>query len=319
MKNLKAFCCLCICFFSISLLSNVVDLTKYLPKGYNTEGRVDYTEFIQKGLDENLKVTMPDFPILVNKSGLKLRSNQIISFKSKSKLIMVPNEETNYAVLHVVNIENVEIFNPNIEGDRFTHLGKKGEWGMGISILSSKNILISNANIKECWGDGIYLGEDRKSKLPNENIKIVGGVIDNNRRNGISVITAKNLEISDMLISNTNGKDPMSGIDIEPNNNRQFLQNIVLKNINTINNGNEGIKVYLKYYAGSKNEISINIENLNDSNSQHGFTYSGVLKEDFVKSREMKGYIKLKNYKSDNSNKIKKHRRIDLPVVFQVD
>ncbi|WP_413511892.1 hypothetical protein [Myroides odoratus] len=317
MNSLKKIFCFIAFIVSVSLLANPIDLTKYLPDNFDVSGKIDYTEYIQKGLDENLSVLIPNFTVLINKNGLKISSDQTVIFQEKSKLIIEPNFETNYSILYIANVKNVKIVNPVIEGDRFTHLGIKGEWGMGISILSSIDVQIINPNIKLCWGDGIYIGEDKHTKLPNERIKIKGGIIDNNNRNGISVITVKGLEISDILITNTNGKNPMSGIDIEPNNNRQFLQNIVLRNIRTMNNTNEGVKVYLKYYAGSKNEISISIENLNDSNSLYGFTYSGVLKEDFVKSKNMKGSIEMKNFKSDNNNQIKKHRRIDLPIKFQ--
>ncbi|WP_353164649.1 right-handed parallel beta-helix repeat-containing protein [Empedobacter brevis] len=319
MSKFKTIVCLSFLFLSIFGLANPTDLTKYLPKGYDTTGKTDYTSYLQKGLDSNDNVLIPNFPILVNKNGLKLSNNQTVNFQSKSKLVMMPNAETNYGILHIVKVKNVKVINPILVGDRDKHTGTKGEWGMGISILSSQNIQIINPSIKNCWGDGIYIGEDRTLKQPNVNIKISGGIIDNNRRNGISVISVKGLEIKDIEICNTNGVNPMSGIDIEPNNNRQFLQNIVLSNIKTVNNKNEGVKVYLKYYVGSKNEISIDIENLNDSKSLNGLTYSGVLKEDFLKAKNMKGYIKVKNFKSDKKNQIKQHRRTDLPINFKVN
>src|SRR5690606_7605443 len=119
-------------------------LTKYLPTNYVKDGTVDYTKYIQKGIDENQKVVLPDFPILINKNGLFLRSNQTIDFQKNSLLRMQPNGEERYGLLNLENVRNVIINNPALEGDKYKHLGKKGEWGMGINVLSSVNIKIQN-------------------------------------------------------------------------------------------------------------------------------------------------------------------------------
>lgn len=51
---------------------------------------------------------------------------------------------------------------------------------------------------------------------------VVNPLIDSCRRQGISVISAKT------LLKNIKGIAPMNGIDLEPNFNTEFLQDIVI-------------------------------------------------------------------------------------------
>lgn len=286
-----------ICSF---IRASVVDLTLYLPNNYVANGSVDYTSYLQKGIDDNKQVIMPNFPILINYKGLNINSNQIITFSSKSKLIMKPNDKTNYAILNIENVRNVIIKNAVLEGDLKKHLYNKGEWGMGISILNSDNVKIYNSNIKETWGDGIYLGESKKKKQfqnTNTNIEIIGGNISNCNRNGISIITGKNITIKDIYIADMQSKLPKTGIDIEPNSKTNVVQNITLKNI-TLNNNLNGISVLLANLLNEDIKVSIGnilIDSLKDEYSR----YYGVLisneKPNMNLLKEFQGYIKIIN------------------------
>src|SRR5699024_9046472 len=107
----------------------------------------------------------------------------------------------------------------------------------------------------------------------NENVKIINGVLDNNRRNGISIISGRNIEINNVFISNTNGQNPQSGIDIEPNSNDDILENIKLLNIETFNNTMNGIVVSIGNLSGQKKkELSIKIDNHKDTYSYLGLS-----------------------------------------------
>src|SRR5690242_19873414 len=88
-----------------------------------------------------------------------------------------------------------------------------------------------------------------KTMLDSNNIFIDGAWIDNNRRNGISVIDGNNIKISNSVISNTNGTLPMSGIDIEPNNGFGELKNINIENVTTFNNSKFGILISLAFFV----------------------------------------------------------------------
>lgn len=245
------------------------DLTRCLPKDYVENGKVDYTVYLQKGLNNYKNIIMPNFPILINQKGLTLKSNHNIVFQKNSKLILKSNNQSSYEILRVHNISNVNIFNAKIVGDRLTHLISEGEWGMGIAIRSSNNIGVYNCEISSCWGDGIYIGAttgkvNGKNKLlnPSSAIKIFNTWVDNNLRNGISIVSVKGLEIHNSLASRNDGVFPKSGIDIEPSN---FAEDVFINNIVTFKNGVRGIDIYLKSIAKStRNRVSVNIDNHTD-------------------------------------------------------
>lgn len=272
---------------------NGKDLTIYLPKNYSTKGNVDYTAYIQKGLNENLTVILPNFPIMVAPNGLKISSGAKILFQKKSQLIIKPNKQSSYQAILIDNVEDVQIFYPNILGDRYNHLDDKGQWGMGIWINNSKNIYISSPYITNCWGDGIYIGN--KNDKPSSNINIVNGWLDNNRRNGISIIAGKDINISKTLISNTNGHNPQSGIDIEPNNKTDYVKNVSIKDVTTYNNHMHGIVISTGNLTGNlTDKININIDNHVDYYSTIGLGLS-ITRDKDDKFNPLIGVISIKN------------------------
>lgn len=289
------------------------DITNYLPKGYSKRGDVDYTVFIQKAIDNMDIVVLPPFPIAVNSSSLKLKSNFKLIFQPNSKLVMLPNKLASYCVLGVVDLDNVTIINANIEGDRYTHLDNKGEWGMGIYIENSRNVKILNPRIRNCWGDGIYIGRNARGAF-SRNIEITGGWLDNNRRNGISVISVDNLKISNIVVSNSNGTSPMSGIDFEPNKNDEILKNIVVQNVRTFNNGFDGLRFVFTYLQGSSQLVSITVDGHRDYYSYMPISFFGAQKE-LTKTNTVGGQINYSNcFWHDNQVDFGQYFNLKLPV-----
>ena len=274
-----------------------VNIEGYLPRGYSRFGDIDYTKFIQKALDENRNVIMPNFPILINDTGLRIKSNSNIFFENNSKLILMASQKDIYHVILIKDCKNVEIHNPQIIGDRSKHRGITGEWGMGLSIYNSQDILIRNAKIKDCWGDGIYIG--RNSKINNFRIKICYAQLQNNRRNGLSLISGEQIVLNDIVVSNTNGTLPMSGIVIEPNSNDDILNNITINKPITFNN-RYGILIYLKALQGKKKKYTnIRIDSHTDQYSLNGVKVSEVKIE---KGNEViKSLITISNTKWKNN------------------
>jgi hypothetical protein len=110
------------------------------------------------------------------------------------------------------------------------------------------------------------------------------------------------------LISNTNGTAPMSGIDLEPNNNNEFLQNIALKNIITFNNKNEGILIVSRALHGKNDkEVTVAIENHIDDNS--GSAMGFAFPKQNPEFKNIGGNIVVTNslWKGDYSNLVRFH------------
>ena len=123
------------------------------------------------------------------------------------------NEYKNY---YIVNIKgsNIDVFGKGvIEGDKYSHTGKEGEWGMGVNFANATNCTLSGLTIKNCWGDCVYIGRH-----------------------------SKNCSVSNCIISNVNGTAPEFAIDIEPNKG-DTVKNVIIKDV-TVNNCVGGFLIY---------------------------------------------------------------------------
>ena len=169
-----------------------------------------------------------------------------------------PNSFSNYEI--IVMRDDTSIFNGEIVGDRYSHTGTSGEWGMGISMLSAKNIVVKDLTIRDCWGDGIYIGtySAKPAKFLNsknvylENVKCL-----NNRRQGMSVISVDGLISESCEYSFTNGIAPEAGVDFEPNYYFEQLKNIKFNNTKMEGNAMYGFHFYLKKLVSQNIDIEI--------------------------------------------------------------
>lgn len=279
---------------------NGKDLTSYLPKGYVKDGSVDYTIYLQKGISENSICIMPDFSVLVNENGLQLKSNQKILFQKNSKLVMKPNAIDRYGILNLFNVRNVDLYYPNLQGDREGHLSTSGQWGMGIYILSGSDISITGSNIESNWGDGICIGG--RNGVSSSGITIKNSLLKDNRRNGITIGGVNGLVLENAYIANTAGHNPQAGIDVEPDSNQYDVKNVKLNNIETVNNGNYGIILSPGNMMGQQQKnISISINNFKDNGSRIGFAMAVTrekMKNIFPK---LNGTISVTNFSSQNN------------------
>lgn len=289
--------------------SKAVDLTKYLPKNYSKKGDIDYTKYLQKGLDENRTVLFPNFPILVDDTGLTISSNSILLFNDDSQLLLQASSKDTYEILRVHQVDNVRIFNANITGDSKKHLGKTGEWGMGIAIRSSTNIELYNPKIQNCWGDGIYVGQiwnkaknvKRKLEPVSKNITIYNAFINANGRNGLSLVAIDGIKVYNSFFANSKRTFPKSGIDIEPG--PGITTNIEIVNCVTYNNGARGIDFMLRKLPSMKNnDLNVTIKNHTDDSSPIGLRIAGYKKaEPSTKNKIISGSINIDAPKLSNN------------------
>lgn len=245
--------------------SNVQD---YLPAGYVRNGSVDYTDYIQLAINRNDKIIFPAFPLLVNDKGLKIGSNKSIVFLKGSEIRLKSSAKIKYAILDITEVSNVSLYNPVIIGDRYSHRGDKGEWGMGISIKGSRDIKVFGSRITNCWGDGIYLGQGPINKV-NKDILISKAFLSKNRRDGISIISVDGLILEDVFASHQDGTKPMCGINFETNNPRCEIKNVKVINPRTEFNRGSGIQISIGTMLGGGNkEIDVKITNHIDVGSK---------------------------------------------------
>lgn len=255
---------------------------------------------IQKAIDDlsatgGGTVFLPNSVFLIDVVvSINLKSNVSLLLDKNTILKAQATDNSNYKIINIEGVSNVSVQGGKLFGERSTHIGTTGEWGMGINVRGSNNVYISDVDIDDCWGDALYIGSTAAQNYCN-NIVVERFKFNNNRRQGISIISAKNLTIRNGLISNTNGTGPSDGIDIEPNVNTEHLQNIVIENVRTENNAGSGIKFYAGFYAESLNAVSIIIKNHTDKNSEFGVRF-----REYIPG--VTGFIKLENCEWENGN-----------------
>lgn len=154
--------------------------------------------------------------------GIVLTENQTLIMDPETVLRVIPNSYSeDYHAIYAFGRNNVIISGGKIVGDRNGHKGKSGESGHGIQIDACTNVYISDVEISECWGDGIWLGASSASGHPSsDGITIDNCNLHNNRRNNLSITDANNVTIDRCQFNYAGGKggtDPQYGIDIEYN------------------------------------------------------------------------------------------------------
>ncbi|MFS7400675.1 hypothetical protein [Carnobacterium maltaromaticum] len=198
------------------------------------------------------------------------KSNINIEISPGATLKVITNNSGNYELFDLSNLSNIRIFGGGrLQGERSTHTGTTGEWGMGIMMKKSTNIKIEDIQIDDFWGDGIYIGGDGYGNQ-SKNIYIRNVHADNNRRQGISVVNVDGLVIEGGSATRTNGTAPQTGIDFEPNNNGEMLKNITISNFATSENAGGSMlfahaalsRGASNVYPLTDNQISIKISNL---------------------------------------------------------
>jgi hypothetical protein len=121
--------------------------------------------------------------------------------------------------------------------------------GQGIRIDGgAEHITISGVTAKEMWGDGFYVDSAT-------NVKFCSVTADDNRRQGLSIIEADVLVVTNSVFKNTQGTRPSAGIDLEPNKpvdkRVQEITNVRIQNSKFLDNAGGGIQI-----AGKKGRIS---------------------------------------------------------------
>jgi parallel beta-helix repeat protein len=148
------------------------------------------------------------------KKSVRLHSHTRLLLKDGAEIHVIPNGAAWYYAIRAWGVNNVVITGGKIVGDRTRHKSTTGEWGMGISILGSKNVLVKDVHVSNCWGDGIYVGARNGTRSSYVTVNHV--VSANNRRQGMSITPASHVYVVNSTFRDTHGHLPQAGLDIEP-------------------------------------------------------------------------------------------------------
>ncbi|MBI1751682.1 MAG: right-handed parallel beta-helix repeat-containing protein [Acidobacteria bacterium] len=214
------------------------------PYGAKGDGSADDTAAIQAAVNAMAgsggTVLIPDGTYMVNAlaqggAGILVGSNLTLRLGSGAVLKAIPNAASNYAILSVKNVSRVTIAGGTLLGDRGAHQGTGGEWGMGISISGSDQVVVDGVTVQDCWGDGFYVG------FQSTRVTLCNVTSDHNRRQGLSITSVDGLVVKQSTFKNTTGTPPETGINVEPNSG-ETANNVTITGCTLTNNAGGGFQ-----------------------------------------------------------------------------
>jgi hypothetical protein len=237
----------------------------------------DCTSLVQSYLDVGGDITIPPGIYNINtnidtphQGGVYVNSNSVVDGKNKVVFKAIPTSAGTYKILNIY-ADNTVVKNIEIVGDRYHHLGSWGEWGAGVRIANSHNITLEHVLVRDCWGDGIYIDDVPGSR--NDTILIKDSKSLNNRRQGMSIISGKNITIDNTILRGTNGTSPQAGIDFEPDDSSDEISNVTISRC-TIDN-NHGVGVIIYDHVNRVSNVRITNTSIQNNNLPGLFTLNG--------------------------------------------
>jgi hypothetical protein len=168
----------------------------------------------------------------------------------------------NQVLVSLQNVSNVSIVGPGAVFQMPKAEYTSGEHRHCLAVHASSNVHIEGIACNGSGGDGFYIA------TASQNVTLLNVSADNNRRQGLSIISGTDIFITNSVFSNTNGTDPQCGVDIEPNSPSDRLRNIVLSGVQTSGNVGCGLSYSLFALDNTSLPVSITVDNYHDTNSK---------------------------------------------------
>ncbi len=250
-------------------LSPSINATSVLASSFGWNG-VDDTQSLYDAFTSNVDTLIVDLqagnwvsgPLIFNNTV----NDKVVIFEKGVKIIALSGAYDAYlydGLLNFTNCSNVLLkgYGATLQMNKqeYINLNDGSEWRHVISLSGCHNFKIYGFELLDSGGDGIEISGIWQQPVPSTNIHIKNCKIDNNYRQGISITSAENVLIEHCLITNTNGTPPAYGIDIEPDEAYDKLNNIEIQHCRITGNEGGGILISLWQLNQTTEPISINI------------------------------------------------------------
>lgn len=188
-------------------------------------------------------------------SGVQVTSNTKTYFTSGASVKMKPSNTATSNIFTLIGLENVEIHGGEFVGDYGNHQhisGTTDEWCHGITAYACKNLTIEGVKVRECYGDGIYIGQfpyyggNRPNDNHSKNVTLRDIIVDHCGRNGITIGECDGFLIDNVDIRNVARTSPMAAIDVEQEGDYDpILRRGVIMNVREVGCGSDSVKITL--------------------------------------------------------------------------
>jgi hypothetical protein len=235
----------------------------------------DSTAILQKAINSKVPVLIIDKQASPWITGpLNFISGQEIIFEEGAEVVAVKGglKDRHDCLFNIINTGNVVIRGLGKGGIIRMHKSdyqdkkqyQSGEWRHAVNVKNSQKFRLENMRIYSSGGDGVYLCQVTDTVVRNV-------LCEDHHRQGISIIGGKNILVENSAFNRTKGTSPQSGLDIEPNNTNEPLQNIVIRNCRFEENFRWGLLVAAtRANSDLAGEMDIRFENCVASNNREG-------------------------------------------------
>jgi hypothetical protein len=283
---------------SVSAPGNSLPLSTFGPAGQGG----DDTRVIQTAINSTAAngqtLEIPTSAAPYNVQPLTIPSNAKIFLDADVTIQATSGYSSSQRMVNIVDVSNVSITGTP---GRSTFQMRKSEYTSGeyrhcLDIEGSNSVTVTGIACNNSGGDGLYIGEGRQGF--SSNITVSQSTFDNNRRQGFSLISGKNIVIDNCVFSHTNGTAPEAGVDVEPNVPSDVLQNIVFTNNKSIGNHGAGFMSSVSFMSNASAPVSISVSNHSTSGNTGSGYFATDERDDGVQG--VSGTITIQNSASTN-------------------
>ncbi|MBT2163195.1 PKD domain-containing protein [Zobellia barbeyronii] len=183
---------------------------------------------------------------IVFESGVTLRAKSG-AFSASSSILF-----------QLVAAENIKIEGNNAELKMIKSEYNNMENRHAFAINGGNNITVKDLILKDSGGDGMYISGGYNATY-SKNITLDNIISENNRRQGLSIISAEDVWVKNSKFNGSNGADPESGVALEPNDASDRLVNINFNNCMFSDNDSHGFLLSVGKLTSSSIPISVNV------------------------------------------------------------
>jgi hypothetical protein len=187
-------------------------------------------------------------------------SNRVIIFQPGVNLVAKPGAYTDpgACLFELIRATNITMIGYDVVFKMQKAEILNGEFRHTISLNRSKQIAIYGIWCKDSGGDGIFLGGYFPGTFNYcEDIIIKDCIFDNHLRQGMSIISAQNVKVSNCKFINTVGTLPEYGVDLEPDSPTERMVNVVFSECEF--SANNGSGVGLAFFNLDSNSLPVSV------------------------------------------------------------
>jgi len=231
--------------------------------------------------------------------------DKVIYFEEGNIIRAIPGAypNTTDVLLGFTDCRNIEIYGAGLRLEMSKEEYLDGEWRHALSIRGCQNMRLTNMVIRSSGGDGIYIAGSRNYN-ESADINIEHIISSNHKRQGISIISGRDIEVRNSTFEKTKGTLPGAGVDLEPNKSTDVIKNILFENCVFRDNDHAGILVSLQHLSSQSEPVSVSFKNCLLSNN-HNPENDYIASEIVLNARSenpVKGQVLFEDCMVDGSN-----------------